>query len=60
MSYRQDIRERPSKNALSDIWIDLSTAQPIYPTSLPDGVTPPDPQNLLSHTQDQQQEIEIR
>ena len=43
MSYRQDIRERPSKNALSDIWIDLSTAQPIYPTSLPDGVTPPDP-----------------
>ena len=43
MSYRQDIRKRPSKNALSDIWIDLSTAQPIYPTSLPDGVTPPDP-----------------
>ena len=43
MSYRQDIRERPSKNALSDIWIDLSTAQPIYPTSLPDGITPPDP-----------------
>ena len=43
MSYRQDIRERPSKNALSDIWIDLSTAQPIYPTSLPDGVMPPDP-----------------
>ena len=43
MSYRQDIRERPSKNALSDIWIDLSTAQPIYPTSLPDEVTPPDP-----------------
>ncbi len=43
MSYRQDIRERPSKNALSDIWIDLSTAQPIYPTSLPDGIAPPDP-----------------
>ena len=43
MSYRQDIRERPSKNALSDIWIDLSTAQPIYPTSIPDGIAPPDP-----------------
>ena len=43
MSYRQDIRERPSKNALSDIWIDLSTAQPIYPTSLPEGASVPDP-----------------
>jgi len=43
LSYRQDIRERPAKNALSDIWIDLSTAQPIFPTSLPEGVVIPDP-----------------
>ena len=43
LSYRQDIRERPAKNALSDIWIDLSTAQPIFPTSLPEGVLIPDP-----------------
>ena len=43
LSYRQDIRKRPAKNALSDIWIDLSTAQPIFPTSLPEGVVIPDP-----------------
>lgn len=43
LSYRQDVRERPAKNALSDIWIDLSTAQPIFPTSLPEGVVIPDP-----------------
>lgn len=43
LSYRQDIRERPAKNALSDIWIDLSTAQPIFPTSLPEGIVIPDP-----------------
>ena len=43
LSYRQDIRERPSANALSNIWIDLSTAQPIYPTSLPEGIQIPDP-----------------
>ena len=43
LSYRQDIRERPAKNALSDIWIDLSTAQPVFPTSLPEGVVIPDP-----------------
>ena len=43
LSYRQDIRERPAKNALSDIWIDLSTAQPIFPTSLPEGILIPDP-----------------
>lgn len=43
LSYRQDIRERPSRDALSNIWIDLSTAQPIYPTSIPDGQIIPDP-----------------
>ena len=43
LSYRQDIRERPSKNALSDIWIDLATAQPIFATSLPEGILIPDP-----------------
>ena len=43
LSYRQDIRERPSKTALSNIWIDLSTAQPIYPTTLSDKTKVPDP-----------------
>ena len=43
LSYRQDIRERPSKTALSNIWIDLSTAQPIYPTTLSDNTKVPDP-----------------
>ena len=43
LSYRQDIRERPSKTALSNIWIDLSTAQPIYPTTLSDNIKVPDP-----------------
>ena len=42
LSYRQDLRERPSNNALSNIWIDLSTAQPIYPTSLPEDILIPD------------------
>ena len=28
---------------MSNIWIDLSTAQPIYPTSIPDGQIIPDP-----------------
>ena len=41
--YRQYIRERPSKTALSNIWIDLSTAQPIYPTTLSDNIEVPDP-----------------
>ena len=43
LSYRQDIRERPSKTALSNIWIDLSTAQPIYPTTLSDNIKVLDP-----------------
>ena len=43
LSYRQDIRERPSKTALSNIWIDLSTAQPIYPTTLSDNIKVPEP-----------------
>ena len=43
LSYRQDIRKRPAKNALSNIWIDLATAQPIFQTSLPEDISLPDP-----------------
>jgi TonB-linked SusC/RagA family outer membrane protein len=43
LSYRQDIRERPAKTALSNIWIDLSTAQPIFPTRLSENMVIPDP-----------------
>ena len=43
LSYRQDIRERPAKSALSNIWIDLSTAQPIFPTELSENMEIPDP-----------------
>ena len=43
LSYRQDIRERPAKTALSNIWIDLSTAQPIFPTRLSENMIIPDP-----------------
>ena len=43
LSYRQDIRERPAKSALSNIWIDLSTAQPIFPTELSENMIIPDP-----------------
>ena len=43
VSYRQDIRKRPAKSALSNIWIDLSTAQPIFPTELPLNTPLPDP-----------------
>ena len=43
LSYRQDIRERPAKTALSNIWIDLSTAQPIFPTELSENMIIPDP-----------------
>lgn len=43
LSYRQDIRERPAKTALSNIWIDLATAQPIFPTRLSDDMVIPDP-----------------
>ena len=43
LSYRQDIRERPAKTALSNIWIDLSTAQPIFPTELSENMEIPDP-----------------
>ena len=41
LSYRQDIRNRPAKSALSNIWIDLSTAQPIFSTTLPDNIELP-------------------
>ena len=43
LSYRQDIRERPAKTALSNIWIDLSTAQPIFPTRVSENMVIPDP-----------------
>ena len=43
LSYRQDIRNRPASSALSNIWIDLATAQPIYGTNLPDNLVIPDP-----------------
>ena len=42
LSYRQDIRERPAQNALSNIWIDLATSQPIYPSKLPEDIDIPD------------------
>ena len=38
LSYRQDIRERPAQNALSNIWIDLATSQPIYLSKLPEDI----------------------
>ena len=43
VSYRQDIRKRPAKSALSNIRIDLSTAQPIFPTEHPINTPIPDP-----------------
>ena len=43
LSYRQDIRKRPAESALSNIWIDLATAQPIFRTALPDDVDLPEP-----------------
>ena len=35
LSYRQDRIERPQSNT-SDVWVELNTAQPVFPTSLPD------------------------